>query len=73
MAYLPTGDDEEIPQRDELIVIAQERLALDKEQLRIAKRGALFEGIKMAFTIAIPLAAFFGLQRYFQEKKKENL
>ena len=73
MAYLPTGADEETSRRDELLVIAQERLALDREQLRIAKRAAVFEGIKMAFTIAVPVAAFFGLHRYFQAQKKKEI
>jgi hypothetical protein len=72
MAYLPAGQDEETPRRDELLVIAQERLVIDKEQLRLAKRAALFEGIKMAVTVAIPVAALFGLQHYFQLKKKEE-
>jgi hypothetical protein len=72
MAYLPTGADEETPRRDELLVIAQEWLVLEREQLRIAKRGALFEGIKLAFTVAIPVAAFLGLQKYFETKGKET-
>ncbi len=72
MAYLPTGADEDTPRRDELLVIAQERLVLDKERLRMEQRTALFEGITMAVTIAIPIAAILGLQKYFQLKKKEK-
>ncbi len=69
MSYLPTGQDEP---RGELIVIAQERLEIDKEQLRLAKRAALFEGIKMAVTVAVPIAAFLGLHRYLQFKKGKS-
>jgi hypothetical protein len=73
MAYLPTGADEESSRRDELLVIAQKRLVIDGEQLRIAKRSALIDGLKLAVTVAVPLAVFFGVTKYFQaEKKKET-
>jgi hypothetical protein len=66
MGYLPTGAAD-----PELLVIAQERLQLDKEKLRMATRSAWFDGITTAIAIAIPVAALLGLQRYvsFLEKK----
>jgi hypothetical protein len=71
MSYLPAGQDEETPRSDELLVIAQERLEIDKERLRMAKRSTFFDGVKTVVTIAIPVAAFLGLQKYFQIREEE--
>ena len=69
MAYLPTGatDDEA---REEFLVIDRDRLVVERERLRLAKRAAIFDGIKLAFTIAVPVAAFLGIKRYFEYKKE---
>jgi hypothetical protein len=68
MAYLPTGATED-EAREEFLVIDRDRLAVEREQLRLARRGALIDGIKLAFTIAVPVAAFLGIKRYFENKE----
>lgn len=74
MAYLPTGLSEEIEleELDLVRVYRSETIAIAQQRLKLAKRAALFDGIRMAVVVAVPVAAFFGLQRYFQWKKEEE-
>jgi hypothetical protein len=80
MAYVPTGLSEEVELAELDLVRAHraDRLAVDRERLRIEKgalkavnRAAVFEGISMAIVVAVPIAALLGLQRYFKWLEKK--
>jgi hypothetical protein len=52
--------------------LLRERLVIEKAQVKATERAAFFEGLQTLVIVAIPIAVFFGFDRWFKSERKKQ-
>lgn len=59
---------------DAELELQRQRVGIERESLKAARQAAFWEGLQTVAIVAIPIAAFFGFDRWFKaEMEKKEL